>query len=166
MKRNNRGFSLVELIVVVAILGACVGLITASISTVSSSQARKCAASLDAALSRCRVAAMSRAGTVSMTVSVDGDGVVTVKQLEKNGETVTETASDAVGSSRCAVSYQVKGEAAATALDAAGFTLSFDRDTGAFDFTGTPITSITVSGGGRTYVITLDALTGAHQLGG
>ena len=51
-------------------------------------------------------------------------------------------------------------------LDAAGFTLSFDRDTGAFDFTGTPITSITVSGGGRTYVITLDALTGAHQLGG
>ena len=31
---------------------------------------------------------------------------------------------------------------------------------------GTLLVSITVSGGGRTYVITLDALTGAHQLGG
>ena len=166
MKRNNRGFSLVELIVVVAILGACVGLITASISTVSSSQARKCAASLDAALSRCRVAAMSRAGTVSLTLSADGDGVVTVKQSEKNGETVTETASDQVGTSRCAVSYQVKDETDAKALDAAGITLSFDRDTGAFVFSGSAITSITVSGGGRSYVITLDALTGAHELGG
>ena len=166
MQRNNRGFSLVELIVVVAILGVCVGIITGSIATISSSQAKKCAVSIDAALSRCRVAAMSRAGQVTMKVSVDGDGAVTVRQTETNGGAATETAADTVGSGRCAVSYQKMGEATPTALDAAGISFSFDRDTGAFDFTGTPITSITVSGGGRTYVITLDALTGAHQLGG
>lgn len=169
MKRNNRGFSLVELIVVVAILGVCVGIVAASISAISSSQARKCAASIDAALSRCRVSAMSRAGEVYLTLSVDGDGVVTVAQYEKNGDAVTEISSDAVGSSRCGVSYQVKGAADAAALDASGLTLSFDRDTGAFDFTGNAkgvLTSITVSGGGRSYVITLDALTGAHRIGG
>lgn len=168
MKHDNRGFSLVELIVVAAILSVCTGIVAVSISAVSSSQARKCAVSIDAALSQCRVRAMSRAGEVYMTLSADADGTVTVAQFEEANGTATETFSDRVGSSRCAVSYMPKGAADSSALDAAGITLAFDRDTGAFDFTrnGNAVSSITVSGGGRSYVITLDALTGAHRIGG
>ena len=84
MKRNDRGFTLVELIIVVAILGACLGIVGFSISTIFSAQARKTAKELDSAIAECRINALSRAAEVYMTVSADADGAVHVMYYEND----------------------------------------------------------------------------------
>jgi len=43
MKKNNKGFSLIELIVVIAIMSIMVGFLVVSLSTVFGTKARECA---------------------------------------------------------------------------------------------------------------------------
>lgn len=77
-----------------------------------------------------------------------------------------------IGDSRCSVTY-TRSAAGSAALDSTGLIISFVRGTGAFDFTkntgwadAETCTQIVVSGGTRTYTITLYPATGGHTLGG
>ncbi|MEG1633684.1 MAG: prepilin-type N-terminal cleavage/methylation domain-containing protein [Oscillospiraceae bacterium] len=165
IKKNNRGYTLVELMVVVAIIGVCVGLASLSISTVSSAQAKKTASSIDASISKCKIYALSRAQKVYIELSAL-NGETHVKLFEKD----ILVSDDVVGGERAPVSYTVNG----TDTPISGtntLKISFSRDTGAFDFSGNTFSpdncsSIKIAGGGRSYVITLVPSTGAHTLGG
>jgi prepilin-type N-terminal cleavage/methylation domain-containing protein len=61
---NSRGFSLVEIIVVVAILGVALTLLGMSINTIFALDVRSCAKDISGSLAREKVEAMSKAGEV------------------------------------------------------------------------------------------------------
>ena len=172
--KNNKGFTLIELIIVVAILAACVGLITTSVSVVFSSGAAKCANGLNAAISKCRISAMSRSGSVYLRLYRDGvNNQIMVDYLE-NGVVKT---SDVIGSSNCGAVFDTDAEHSLGNLGSDSvLCITFDRDTGALDTLKSdgsqPAGSIpqcsyiAVSGGGRTYKISFVPATGAHMLEG
>ena len=72
---GNRGFSLVELLVVVAIMGIMVGVASLSYVVVSKSNVKKTAGFIDDAISECRERAMTKTGKWSVKIS---DGLVEI----------------------------------------------------------------------------------------
>lgn len=65
---SNKGFSLVELIIVIAILAIAVGIAGISISLAFSRDAERCAKTIDAALENARMNALSREGDFTLTI--------------------------------------------------------------------------------------------------
>ena len=151
MKRRNGGYTLVELMVVIAILGVLATMAVLSLSVISSTGARQCANQIDAKLSECKINCMSRANAQYLCIYVDGGKQVTI-------------------------SYQFGEESPVELGEGDGLYVAFDRASGGLrTFSAadtTPITDpaataiITVTGGLRSYTIVVDALTGAHMLKG
>ena len=156
---RNKGFTLVELIVVVAIMAISVAIVSMSISAVSSYRAKKCANEINALLSECKVNAMSRGDGESLTLWYkDGSvyGQLTGKEAEELGSGVT-------------LSYTKDSDAEdaepTADIGEAKLVIDFERDTGAFKpLNGTTdyCTSIIVAGGIR---IKLVPGTGHHEIG-
>ena len=163
---KSKGFTLIELIVTIAIIGICVFLVSLSVSTIFSSEAKKCAYDIDALLSQTKLSAMSKEDGVYLWLTCTDSGDIVANYYEKNGL----VSQDTIGGTRCSVFYTVNGHD--TKLDATGIYISFHRDTGAFDFSrngwesGAVCSGITVVGGSRTYALTLVSSTGAHKLEG
>lgn len=162
MKKNDRGFTLVEIIVVVVIMGVLVGIISLSISSVFSSRARRCAAEIDAYISMCKVNCMSRAGDIRIILDVDTNGSIRGRYYED-----TDLVDTAIFSDSNVTAIFTTGGIDTDLSITDTLTLSFDRSTGAFKpqsiVGGTSIycTSISVSSG-KTYIITLVPSTGNH----
>ncbi len=72
---GNRGFSLVELLVVVAIMGVMVGIASLSYVVVSKSNVKKTAGFIADAISECRERSMTKTGKWSVKIS---DGLVEI----------------------------------------------------------------------------------------
>ena len=162
MRRNHRGFTLVEVIVVVSILSALTGIISLSVSSVFSVRVRRCATEINAFISMCKVNSMSRGGDIRIVLDVDDNGEDGSPGAEPKS---TEIFSDA----NVSAEFTVGGVTTALSSDNP-LTLSFDRSTGGFKpcaMAGTEkiyCTSISVTGG-KTYVITLVPSTGNHYMG-
>ena len=69
-KHDNKGVTLVELLVVVAILSIAVGAVGISISLAYSRDAEKCAKSINAALENTRMLSLSEKGKFTMTLDM------------------------------------------------------------------------------------------------
>lgn len=158
MKTENRGFTLIELIVVIAILGIMTGMVAGSVSTVSGARAKKAAVSTDALLSRCRMGCMSKKDSSWLALSVQ-NGKYTAVYYESGVESERFT-----GDANVSVQY-VAGEAP-MALSADPVKIAFKRDSGELDTTSgyAAVTSLTFTSG-RTYTITVVPDTGAHWIG-
>lgn len=92
-KYGNRGVTLVELLVVVAILSIAVGAAGISISLAYSRDAEKCAKSINAALENTRMLSLSEKGKFTMTLDMENNqitidnsetGNVHTESLQKN----------------------------------------------------------------------------------
>ncbi|NCB51809.1 MAG: prepilin-type N-terminal cleavage/methylation domain-containing protein [Clostridia bacterium] len=164
MKNNNRGFTLVEIIVVVVIMGVLVGIISLSISSVFSSRARRGAAEIDAYISMCKVNSMSRAGDISIILDLDENGSIRGRYYEDASLKDTAIFADAN-----VTATFTTGGVETDLSDTDTLTLSFDRNTGAFapqsivGETKNYCTAISLSSG-RTYVIILVPSTGNHYI--
>lgn len=137
MKRDNRGMSLVELIIVMAILAVLSGAMILGISLISGKPAEVCANKLVSALASDRMTAM---GSMSARLAIykDAEGRIWVK------ETVTELDGSAreavpvqVGDAGVTVQYRITGDPEGFGRDlgdeSAPLIISYDRSTGAFN---------------------------------
>ncbi|MDR0838365.1 MAG: prepilin-type N-terminal cleavage/methylation domain-containing protein [Oscillospiraceae bacterium] len=142
MRRDNRGYSLIELIVVIALLGILVGIVTSSLAPLLSARARRAAFSADSLIAKCKVFSMSRTGDVYVRIYRDARGVVGDYY---EGANLVET--EILGSRGVVI-----------APDSA--TVSFNRATGGLK-PGSDA-EISFSAGARTYTVTIITSTGRH----
>ena len=182
-KSNNQGFSLVELVIVMAIMAVVVTTVGLSISLVSGRKVKKCADEIVSTIERTRVLSLGKdQGQVEFILSQDdasGDYHVRIYQgsIASDGPILDRV----VGKDPIKVEVIFSGETEAVALgEIAGNTphaihasrekglrLIFNRASGAFEkgtnFAGdvkTYCDKIVVTGNGRTIEITTVGPTG------
>lgn len=155
MKNTNKGFTLVELIVVIAIVGVIAGVVGLSSSFAAASNAKQAASDVSTMISKCRTGALSRTGDVYLTIEKNGNETVCV-YYEDGTKAATKTLP-----SRVSVTYKTDNGVGSSQLP---MKLAFDRSTGAQKaIDGRYITEIVLTGGGRSYTITLVPSTGSHR---
>lgn len=168
MRKNNKGYSLVELIVVIAIISV-VGLGALwSIIMVFSANAKTCANDIVGAISECKVTTMSKGqGNVRVIIYRSANGNVCAElQMRETSTSAWEAVRDAekIGAKKCSVGTTDGADDLPDRANAWEF--YFDRSSGSFLYStdsGKPNTSVTeiyVQGGRKNYRIKLEELTG------
>lgn len=157
---NDRGVSLVEVIIVVAILAVVGGVGIFGLNAITGRPAQQCSQKIVYSLERHRVSAMGKMQS-KYVLRTDGDKVF-VDEYLKNGDGDLGTPSTSeVGSSGVKITYTCGSDEHELA-DGAPLTLEFDRSSGAFkpQADGTYCTKIVAKRGGREFEVTLVPLTG------
>ena len=156
-KKKNSGFTLMELLLTVVILGIAAGFTYLSINNVGSAAAKEAAADVNYLVSRCRAACLSRTGESYILFKTEDAG--SVAEYYEN-DTLADTAQ--LGGKRVSCAYN-----GGNAFPAEGLKLSFERATGAEKTTGgcTEVKDISFAGGGAEYKLSIVPATGSHRLG-
>ena len=170
MGKNNKGLSLVEIIIVVAIMSAMIGITGYGISMISGKPAEECAQKLCSAIQHARTMTMGKSKT-SMILRRDSNGMVSVKEvseklLDNDGNLEIEEREIIVGEKAVTVTcYMTDG----SSIEIAGsntLEIVFDRGSGAIRTTkvnGTdsvPCTKITVAKANKSKDIVIVPVTG------
>ena len=157
-KLNNKGFTLAELIVVIAILGILSGVASASISQIFASKTRKFIDDCDAILTRCRVETLSGAPSgTHVEIGLD-DGKYYVAFFDDDDADATPIKKAILEDSSAICSYTI-GTGTTAELTNGKISISYNRTTGAMNEN---YTAIDVSG----RKIILEPATGYHRVGG
>lgn len=167
---NNSGYSIVELIIVIAIMAVLMGTVFFSISLVFNANAKACANSIQRSIADCKVTSMGKAQAY-MELRRDADNNVYTQMFVWDGTRYVGQDKQKVGTSKVYVGIVKEGDAdtAATELTAGGSiaVIKFDRASGSFDATTYPnCARILVRGGHRNYAIDMVRLTGKYTLQG
>jgi prepilin-type N-terminal cleavage/methylation domain-containing protein len=172
--RKNKGYTLVEVMVVVALLGIAIGIVATSIATVFSANAKKCAYNMEAMIAQAKINTMYKTAPVFVEFYVL-DGTIWGQYYE--GGVATQVREN-MGSAKIAVSFET-AEGGSYTLDATHrIYVGFERGTGAlrnlntivppitgFGFYGRP-TEISLSNSSLTYVVVINQVTGKHEVTG
>ena len=180
MNKNNKGFSLIELVVVIAIMSIMVGFLVVSMSTVFGTKAQECAEKVSAKIDSVKTGSVSLYNE-TMILKYDTDGYYTecgVFTIDKYANSVAASDPEIrkVGAKNVVVkAYTTDGVEYNVASNS--ITISFDRSSGAFaqaqvngnplvDGSGLPVyfDKITFSAGSRTYTIQMVPETGKHSI--
>ena len=168
LHNRNKGFSIVELIIVVAIIAALTTTAMLSISMIFSANAKTCANTIQRAVADCKVTTMGKsAAWLVIYREADGELYGQVHTMEQKQGEAAGTYEEIVhepeklGGKRVSITYTDDAGTDMGELpvgESNGIRIEFDRSSGSFK-DGT-IKSIDVTGGGRHYQLTLIKLTG------
>ena len=170
-KKYNNGFSLIELIVIIAIMGVLVGGASLGISLVFSKDASKCATRLNDSIYDARANSMYKSGKFELIIDKSEDAyVATISQTD-----VTPVSSETVYLDGVDLSakFVTEAEPAVTEMRLP-VTVTFDKSKGnvysvadadrAYD-DGIIVFDITPLRGNRTAKVQLVTTTGKHTIG-
>lgn len=132
MRRNQKGFTLVELIVTVVIMSIVITVSLVSFSLVVGQNIKGCTSDLQGYIAKTRVESLSRA-EARMTISSTGYGVYVNLSL-KDGSGSWIGRDDKIGRPAIDITYKTDDGTGNdyTVSDANKLVLSFDRSSGAF----------------------------------
>ncbi len=187
-RKKNKGFTLIEVIVIVAIiaiLGTGIGL---SYSRVSRAGVKTAAQEIKSLTSECRVAQMSRAGTYVADIFIDSsDGCVHGRLLKEGSTDISAIASSEKKFARVGVSLDIVipdglgGTDTKTLSSGEHLYISFKRSSGRLQtckissgslnwttdigsFSSTDDVIIKVYQGDYVYDVTIHSLTGSQEM--
>ena len=172
--KNHKGFTLIELIVVVSILSILAGAVLYSVNSVSSTRARRFSSELSALLSECRINTLSGAAAPVYLKLCLEDGTYYGVFYEDGAERKRQ----ALGDDSLSCTVEADGSVFSVSAAEPTLCLAFSRYTGAFlkleDVTdsggvlnGTHTgycTAITVSAAGGHFTLQLIPETGYHTV--
>lgn len=170
MEKNNSGFSIVELIIVIAIIAAVVTTAALSVGLVFSANARTCTNDIIGAISECKIATMSAGqGNVRLLLYRDDTGTIfsELQTLEAGSWTTGNDGAEKIGARRCMVTtIDEDGKEVELGQRDNAWEIYFNRSSGSFlenldsGATATNVWEIYVRGGSKNYHIHLERLTG------
>lgn len=169
-RKDNRGLSLVELIIVMAIMAVLTGAVSIGVSLVTNKAVDKCATQLKASIQSARVTTMGKFQTY-LEIYMTGDGLCineVVTTVNTDGTKTESTKQVITGDSSITVRYQLNDGSWQTLGDASNsLKLEFDRSSGALKpfptggaFAGKYCVAIEISKGSRIKTLKLAYLTG------
>ena len=159
---KNRGFSLIELIVVVAIMAVALAVGGYALSAISLANAKNCATEIKSSLEKTRTQACSTDNaTTSAELILYRDTSTNKVCIKKNFEGDVKE----IGGNKVAVEYKLKGTTQFVPLgnQENALRFGFDRSTGGFKGTNL-VEQIRIMSGGKTYTLTCYALTGKIKM--
>ncbi len=172
-KLNNMGYSMVELIIVMAIIAAIMSTVFFSIILIFSANAKSTANDIQRAIGDCKVTTMGRsAAYMELYRDASNDNVYTKMYIWDNSAVdYVESEEQKVGPKRVTVEYSTDGVNKTELAAGDRIAIFFDRASGGF-ITGTtkdgishPIyKAIFVEGGSKHYRIELTELTGKSEV--
>ena len=163
MWKNQRGFSLVEFIIVIAIVAVLAGSSVAMVGHIRYANTKKVAEEVDQALSRLRLETMSRNGQRQFLyiyrMDNNGSAGYYVRLL---GEDIANPTSELNGNGTrlCGTNVTFSADGNTIPDDVPYICIAFKKN-GQLDDTKTSTYNIVIRGNG-TYTITLDEETGRH----
>lgn len=194
MKRQNKGFTLVEIIVVVSIFTILLGIGSLSLNGILGFRAQRAANSIGAALDKTKMEAMSRlAGEMKLEKTEDGTYISYYLHRGGDGE-IKEEDRERIAPANTLISYKTRSstgiESEEISLDkGTSIILTYDRETGgfrpiqsqvvenpdmwrelqsrhdvSFHDTDNYCSQIMVRGGFRTRILTLDINSGSYEI--
>ena len=131
---NNKGYSLLEAIVIIAILGVLTGFMATSSGLFDGRRVKACADSVSSLLDKVRLANLGK-DEVTLTIYKDTDQAIKAKIVTKimsRNDSVTKTFIEDVSNDNVEMSYStdISGSSENPA-GAAGMVFNFNRNTGA-----------------------------------
>lgn len=163
---DNTGYSLVELIIVIAIIALIISTVFYSVVMVFGANAKSCANNIQRAIADCKVTTMGRSSAY-MELYRDADQNVYTRMyvMDSSGAYVASEPQK-VGTGRVYVAYTPKGGAETELLAGDTIELRFNRASGGFakDAGGNVYEKLHVQGGSKKYEIVLTELTGKSEV--
>lgn len=172
MKKNNLGMSLVEIIIVIAILAVIAGTVGLGIGLMTGKPAEKCARKLNAMMQNNRMTTMGKL-SARLEIYIDAEGYICVNEFVETageGEKVTTTR---IGDKGVVLRYKISGEPDYRELNTGiPLIISFNRSSGAFhdlsamgsSYVDKYCIEIEVSKGNTVKLLKLSYLTGKITL--
>lgn len=167
---DNKGYSLIELVIVLAIIAIIMSTVFYSIILIFSANAKSCANNIQRAIGDCKVTTMGKASAY-MTLYRNAEGNVYTQMHVKDGGGTYPYPSygeaQKVGTQKVTVKYKPSSASAETELLAGDeIEIWFDRATGGFkeDKSGNRYDWIRVEGGSKNYKIVLTEFTGKSEV--
>lgn len=156
MKNDNRGLSLVEIIIVISILAVLSVAGVIGIGMISGKPAEQCAENIKVSLLNNRTTALGKFNS-DVVITDSGSGIQLTENIaNKDGTTSSKT--QKIGDSDVLVEYSTD---ASTYTPLSSLTISFDRATGAIKHPGGDTDLyIKCSRAGKSYVVQVYHLTG------
>lgn len=168
MKQNNNGYSLVEIIIVIAIMAILTGGVFFSINMVFGANAKTCANDLKNAISQCKVNTMGKSDAALEIYRDSSNQCIYAKQWIKESYGWQAKEPEKISNAKVYVTYTTDGTNFQELDDTKSIFIGFDRSSGSFREGTNPNSGMTdpiysgffVGGGGRKYDIELVKLTG------
>lgn len=131
-KVGNKGFSIVELVICIAIMGIVIGMMAASLHYIGVSQARSLANSIKTAVGQARVQTMGKYDTYLYIYRSSTDKRYYKETWKRSNQNdLVRENRELLGKDRPMVRYKIKGDSSDHYLDGTnGLLIKFDRTNG------------------------------------
>ena len=154
---DNQGTSMIELLVVMAIMAVLLGTATNIVGYLSGKQAKQCAYKMDAILSETRMETMSKStgekDSVYITIKNENGKIYAVQKIKDNEK------STLLGNSVKIVARDMQGSEMELG-NGTSFKVYFNRATGALYDEANNYCEMRISQGKTTYVVAIEPTTG------